>query len=428
MTPDQRTESRRAIEALRAGVPNQDAVNALGSSQPELEKIFRERLKAASEGSRNNLQSPGMLITGDFGSGKSHLLEYFKRIALEENFVCSKIVISKETPLHHPAKVFRSAIESAVIPGRLGMALTEIATRLNFESAAYKEFYQWVHSKEARINSQFAATVYLFEYARGSDEIWDRIIRFWSGDPLNISELKKYLREMGEAASYKIERIPVKELAQQRYSFIPRLIKAAGYAGWVLLVDEAELIGRYSLKQRAKSYAEIARLSGKGEGAVLPGLMSVFTLSGDFESAVLNEKYDEEKIPAKFRGSGNPDDALMAGQAEKGMRLIRRNKNNIEGLNQEKIRSTFDKLRAVYATAYGWEPPSEYTEIPIATSDVIRKYVKRWITEWDLRRFYPDYRPDIEISLLKQDYQETPELEQSEEEARQDEIQEQDRL
>jgi hypothetical protein len=414
MNSDKRTESRRAIEALRAGVPNQDAVNALGSSQPELERIFRERLKAACDGFQHNRQSDGMLVTGDFGSGKSHLLEYFKHIALKENFVCSKIVISKETPLYQPAKVYRAAIESAVVPDRRGTAITEIASRLHFDSPAYTGFYQWVHSTAAGLNTQFAASVYLYEYARGNDELRDRIIRFWSGDPINMSELKRYLKEMGEAASYKIDRISTRELAQQRYSFIPHLIVAAGYSGWVLLIDEAELIGRYSLRQRARSYAEIARFSGKLEGSGLPGLVSVFTMSGDFESAVLDYRLDEEKIPAKYRESGKTDDSLMAAQAESGMRIIRQEKLPLERLNLDKIQQTHEKLREVYTTAYGWEPPVEYI-LPDTTAR-IRQHVKRWITEWDLKRFYPDYRPDIVTSQLKQDYEETPDLDQPDEE------------
>ena len=54
---------------------------------------------------------------------------------------------------------------------------------------------------------------------------------------------------------------------------------AAGYSGWVLLVDEVELVGRYSFgPQRARSYAELARLMGKLEAFNLPGLTSVFTI------------------------------------------------------------------------------------------------------------------------------------------------------
>ena len=287
MTVDRRTQSRRAIEALRAGVPNQDAVQALGSSQSELEKKFREQLKAVQDGFPQGKQSWGTLVAGGFGSGKSHLLEYFKHIALAENFVCSKIVISKETPLYHPTKVYRAAIEAATVPGRRGAALTVIANRLDFSSPAYAEFYQWVHSPNIGISSRFEAAVYLYEYAKGDDEIRDRIIRFWSGDSINVSELKKYLKDMGEGASYKIDKVSTGELALQRYLFTPHLMVAAGYSGWVLLVDEVELVGRYSLRQRARSYAELARLMGKLEVFNLPGLTCVFTISADFESAVL---------------------------------------------------------------------------------------------------------------------------------------------
>jgi hypothetical protein len=186
---------------------------------------------------------------------------------------------------------------------------------------------------------------------------------------------------------------------------------AAGFAGWVLLVDEAELIGRYSLRQRARSYAEITRFMGKLESFNLPGLTCVFSMSQDFQSAVMDFRKDEEGIPAKFQSTGNPADLLLSSQAEQGMQLIRREAVVLEKLKDDVIRDTFKKLRAIYAAAYDWEPPDEYS-LPDVTAR-IRQHIKRWITEWDLKRLYPDYRPQIETAELKQDYGEMPELEQS---------------
>ena len=74
------------------------------------------------------------------------------------------------------------------------------------------------------LSSQFAATLCLYEYARGDDEIRDRILRFWAGDPLNVSEIRRSLKELGEAATYKIDKTPAKDLALQRYAFISQLI------------------------------------------------------------------------------------------------------------------------------------------------------------------------------------------------------------
>src|SRR5689334_1432347 len=123
MDTDHTFEYRRALEALRNGVPNRDAVRELGTTQAELESAFLERVSAVESQSREGKQVRGLLIAGDFGSGKSHLLDYFEHLALARNFVASRIVISKETPLFDPEKVYLAAIEGASVPGLSGEAI-----------------------------------------------------------------------------------------------------------------------------------------------------------------------------------------------------------------------------------------------------------------------------------------------------------------
>ena len=53
-----------------------------------------------------------MLISGDFGSGKSHLLTHLEQQALSQGFVCSKVAISKETLLYDLGKVLKSAVDN----------------------------------------------------------------------------------------------------------------------------------------------------------------------------------------------------------------------------------------------------------------------------------------------------------------------------
>ena len=124
--------SWRAIEALRAGVPNRDAVQALGigSAQPNIEARFRDMLSTVTSGATGANAVDGILVAGDFGAGKSHLLEYLQHVALENNFVCSKVVISKETPLYDTSKVYSSAIQSARVPDRAGTILSVLAVLL----------------------------------------------------------------------------------------------------------------------------------------------------------------------------------------------------------------------------------------------------------------------------------------------------------
>jgi len=198
-------------------------------------------------------------------------------------------------------------------------------------------------------------------------------------------------------------------LAAQRFLFAARLIRAAGYAGWVLLVDEVELIGRYSFMQRARSYAALARWAGLLEGEACPGLLTVFAITSDFASAVLEGRNDAEAVPGKLRASGLDPERLLASQAERGMRFIAREALHLRPPDRQLIEHTREQVRAIHGRAYGWTPP------PAEAGDDLtlrmRQHVRQWINEWDLRRVDPEYRPRFVVSDLAMDYSERPELE-----------------
>ena len=103
-TLDPRVARRRAIEALRSGVPSREAVAALGSAQSEIEDRFGAILASLRALPSGGHHPGGMLVGGSFGSGKSHLLEHLAHLAMNDGFVVSKVTISKETPLYDPAK------------------------------------------------------------------------------------------------------------------------------------------------------------------------------------------------------------------------------------------------------------------------------------------------------------------------------------
>jgi len=411
-----RVQARRAIEALRAGVPNHDAVLALGSGQPRIEARFRDLLERAADDVAKGTQTPGLLVAGDFGTGKSHLLEALEQRALREQFVCSKVVVSKETPLHDPDKLYRAAIQAAVVPGKRGSALTELAFGLNFESQAYQDFVAWASQPSSGLGSRFPASLFVFERTR-DEEVRERIIAFWGGDPLDIRQLRGWLRDQGEATTYRLERIGKRDLPLQHFSFTSRLIAAAGFGGWVLLVDELELIAQYSFKARARAYAELARWSGRLRSQRCPGLVSLFAITQDFAALVLHQRNDLERVPGRLRATENEADSAIAAGAEVGMRTIERdrvplNPPDLRGLDQ--LRS---RLQWLHGLAYDWQPPA-LDAGERATSTSMRQYVRRWINEWDLLRLYPDYRPSMVAEHFETDYAEDPDLDRDDAEDR----------
>jgi hypothetical protein len=96
------------------------------------------------------------------------------------------------------------------------------------------------------------------------------------------------------------------------------------------------------------------------------------------------------------------------------MRAIQREKERLQAPDTKAIRQMCKKVRAIHADAYDWQPPALAVERSGITS--MREYVKRWITEWDLKRLDPSYTVELERTTLTQNYEEETALEASTEE------------
>ena len=412
MSADQLAQ-RRAVEALRSGVPNSDAVIALGSGQSDIEDRFTGLLEGISgpgSGSGDRRDRASMLLGAGFGQGKSHLLTHLGHLATSAGFVVSTVVISKETPLHDPAKVLRAAVESAVAPDGARDVVAEAAAALDRDSAGYTELVRWLRGPGRDLNERFDATLLLHQRlssdASGVDEEFlDAIVRFWSGDPLLMPDLRRQLKAVGEAKTFKFPPIRARDLARQRLRFLPRLLRAGGSVGWVVLFDEVELIGRYSLLQRGRSYAELARWLDGEPGDEGEPLVTVAAITDDFETAVLSGKDDRDGLPRRLRDKHTEEYDEMAALAESGMRHIERDLTLLVPPDQAELDRAYRTLRRLHAGAYGWEPP-DVAGLEQLGATRMRQYVRAWINEWDLVRLDPGYRPITDVVDVPSDYRE----------------------
>lgn len=403
----ERVSAARAIEALRAGVPNRDAVVELGANQPALEERFRESLQATA--GQPSMQVPGILFGADFGNGKSHLLEHLKHIALRENFVVSKVVMSKETPLYDLGKLYRAAVEGMSVPGRSGGAMAELLLRLiEPRRRAFGEFDRLLQT-EGDLNPRFAAMVWLATNTK-EQEITARIVSDWSGNTIAVNALRKTLKEAGASRYFRIGKITAVQLALERFIFGPRMMRGAGYAGWVLLVDEIEMIHHYTFLQRARSYASLARLFGKLQAQRFPGLVTVGAITQDFSKVMLTDKGDRDKVPNKLRDSPKEDRVALAAEVECGINLIEYEMELLAPTTQGDLIATYGKVGSIHGRAYGWSPAMPGPS-PGLASTRMREHIKAWINEWDLKRLYPGYHPQTVVQPIILEYPENPDFE-----------------
>ena len=384
---------RAALEALRNGVPNSEAVKMLGCKQPEAEKRFENLLGAAA----NEDDALGMLVSGEFGSGKSHLLTHLEHLALSRGFVCSKVAISKETPLYDLGKVFKSAMDNGRMPDHSGRLIEELGQSLRPNSEGYANFFEWAHNTEANgLSPIFPASLIVHE--RSNDlELNSEIENFWAGDRILKGKITGGLAHIGQRRNYTFNMPKAAELPPQRTRFIIELIKTAGYKGWVVLLDEIELTAQYSLLQRGRSYAELSRWLGQTSGQRYPGLVVVGTVTGDFALKIISpdgSKKDRDYVAPRLEARYNH----LVSVAETGMRLIEYECIPLNEPTDDDVHDTMERLREIYSIAYGWDAPKlPSQERGAGYQNRMRYKVRTSINEWDLLRLYPDYAPDTDV-------------------------------
>lgn len=407
--------SRLALEALRSGVPNRAAVRLLGCNQPQVEKRFTEMLdEVADTDNSEGIAHKGLLVSGNFGSGKSHLLVHLERVALERNYICSKVTISKETPFYDLGKVFMSAMENGRLPDRSGRLIEELGQALQFESREYASFFKWANdaSLDGELSLIFPASLIVYERSQDLD-LAGKIESFWAGGRILKSDIIDGLHQINQQQNYRFKMPKVADLPPQHLRFATELIKGAGYRGWVVLLDEIELVGTYSLLQRGRSYAEVARWMGQAAGENYPGLVMVGTVTEDFAAVIISpdgqkKDYDyiRPKMEANARYSG------IADRAVSGMQMLERQCVALSQPDNDDVSATVEKLRALYSEAYDWNaPPSDVRAGGPGIYGRMRYKVRSAINEWDLLRLRPNSSPETVFHEFTPSYEENKYLE-----------------
>jgi hypothetical protein len=386
MNPDM-VQARSAIESLRSGVPSRDAVAQLGTTQYDVKEHFEEAMGALAEGQG---ASP-LLISATFGAGKTHLLEYLQSLAEREGFVTSYVVISPEMPLGNAHGVVKALAEAAHAPGQTGKALRALAAGLRTDSEGYQALQEW--AKNARINDRFRALLHLYEAFRADEEFRVQILNDFEGRPVLKTILKNRLKQINEAAAYDLNGPRNAQLAHDRIRLLAQFFRACGCKGWVILFDEMERIAKFSLNQRLAAYSELGWWRQAAELAGSAMLPVFTTASGFLTESVIGGTHDEQRVRSGGYAQDDRDKLALCG-----MELLK-SPFRLESPTFEQEEEIKYRVRAIYEAAYD-VPVSALPEERKDVRTSIRSEIRRWITLWDLQRYYPEYRPNVEVEEL----------------------------
>lgn len=388
---------RRAVEALRAGVPNGDAVRALGTDQAEIIGAFEGKL--ANAGEAPPAAETGFVISGTFGSGKSHLVEELHQRALAANFVSSKVSISKETPLHLPAKIVQAVVGAMQARDKPEGLLLDMLLGYQPGTPAARDLHKWCGTKTSGVSVTFGSLLDLRDAGIEDPEVVDLVLRYFSSEIVPIGSIRRRMTELEVDSPTEI--VLASERPWQTLRFLSRFCQVSGYKGWAIFLDETELISKYGPISRARAYEQLGRWLGVRAEHRVAGTAVVATVINDFAPEVLEFKGDRWQVPLLLAKGSKASDIPGVPFAVGAMAAID-DALHLTPMKRAHLHKAQDVLREAHSRAYGWKAPK--IAIDFQPKNPMRLYVRRWINEWDLRRLYgDDARVDFEDEDLTVD-------------------------
>jgi hypothetical protein len=160
-----------------------------------------------------------------------------------------------------------------------------------------------------------------------------------------------YRRIFAEKASFERNFSKTKH-AGDYFAFMSRLFLKQGYSGWVLLFDEAELVGRLGKKARLNAYANMSFLMAQGKESPLEATFSLFAMAASYGEDVIEGKHEYENLAAS---------ALEPSVKEAAQKVLDTivEAPQLNPLTKEEMSAVTERIRELHGAAYGWQPPSD---------------------------------------------------------------------
>ncbi len=225
---EERSDARQAMEAIPLGVvPSRCARDYTVARDAALASF--DALLESRRGMR--------VLWGDYGAGKTHLLDVIETTALERQFVTSRIALGPdEAPPSQPQRLFRALVTLLRLPDGAGVGLLALLERL-VESADH-------HTPDGKRFSRFFSP-YLWAQHRHDEGAAALMSDYLLGEPTDPYLLERGLRRVRWPGPKPLVLSDFRTYGRvylHLFGVLAAWCKDAGYRGLLLLLDEVEYV------------------------------------------------------------------------------------------------------------------------------------------------------------------------------------------
>lgn len=392
-----RRKAITVIESLRAGIPTRVSTRELPDLRASLTDTIRQDLTQFAEGKR----PPGRLAWGPYGQGKTHALTTVEHVALDLGFAVSRVSLSREVSCHHLMNFY----------GRVASEIRTPDSKLTGLTKAFssKKAGDLVHSPlhQADRYSHPLPAIVLEDYFYTTGEEQDLLAGDLLGTRLTSPELKRIHRNCRGEALPKFEtNFRNTEHGSAYFGVMADAIALCGYKGWVLLLDEVELMGRLGKVGRLQAYRNLNWLLNWSKsstrqtddqelfganpypiytfGVVASSLRNDVWFSG---TSTPNAKSDRSQIPSlageKF---GSKAETVIQGFFD---RALSSHCPTIRPIETASLIELLQRLVTLHGAAYAWDAELNLSDlVQRVGSQPIRTHIRAALEALDMAYLY----------------------------------------
>ena len=334
-------QAMHVIEALRSGVPSRAVGAYFSEARPAMLKKLRSEMEAVQQSGK----SRGMVFTGKYGEGKTHMLNTVFSMASESNMAVSYVSLGKETPMDKMHLLYPKLIANTYLPGKAQPGFRSLLEEMTEGSGVAGQLMAY-----AATSLETNKIYHLLEAFLGTQEEEERaqFLADLEGDFVSSALIKKSFRRVTGKPAKMNQNFSKTKHYMDYFDFISVLFRRAGLNGWVILFDEAELLGRLGKKARMKCYRNMQAFLNPGKE--LEGVFSLFAFSASFADEVIDRRHEIANVEETF---AEDPAALKAARATLNAVL---DAPELAPLSREEILLVLSNIQEFHGLAYDWTP------------------------------------------------------------------------
>ena len=232
-------EAERIINTLSSGVPDSDNIMAYSSSiDNQLMDIISKHLNKVKRGI-----TVARFVKGDNGSGKSHFLSVVREIALRDNYVVSYFDLRSREGFDMIERILSKLIKTLSVNDKRKGTVNETVLDFIFKSwtnqgNSIEESVSGMELDATNMDFINAITIYgkimagIIPRQANSFDLIEIINRWFQAEGLKSNQRQKI----------KVNNNITVRNAREMMDSLAIFFREIGYSGWVILIDEQEII------------------------------------------------------------------------------------------------------------------------------------------------------------------------------------------